>query len=95
MRSRSARKVGLVGARGARWVVANWRAVEISGEFAFPFGLDVQARISSMSCKRRSEKCRVLSVSRSCGVLVLAEIIDCHQVTEREIEDQYCNHTED
>jgi hypothetical protein len=49
VRSRSARKVGFVGARGARCVVANSRAVEISGELVFPFGLDVQARISSIS----------------------------------------------
>lgn len=74
MRSRSARKVGLVGARGARWVVANWRAVEMSGEFAFPFGLDVQARINSISCKRRSEKCRDSSVSRSCGFSNISRI---------------------
>ena len=68
MRSRSARKFGFVGARGARWVVANWRAVEMSGEFVmFPFVFDVQARISSMSCRRSKEKWRESSVSSSYG----------------------------
>ena len=66
MRSRSARKFGFVGASGARCVVANWRAAEISGEFVLPFGLDVQARISSMSCSRSREKCKESSVSSSC-----------------------------
>lgn len=68
VRSRSARKEGLVGARGARWVVANSRAVEIEGLFAEePLeGLDVAERMSSMSCRRRREKCRGVSVSRSC-----------------------------
>jgi hypothetical protein len=38
----------------------------MSGEFVLPFGLDVQARISSMSCRRSREKCRESSVSSSC-----------------------------
>ena len=68
VRSRSARKEGLVGARGARWVVANSRAVEIEGLFAEEpvEGLEVAERMSSMSCRRSREKCRDVSVSRSC-----------------------------
>ena len=47
-------------------MVANCRAVEMSGEFVSPVGLDVQALISSISCKRSSEKWRESSVSSSC-----------------------------
>ena len=71
MRSRSARKDGLVGARGARCVVANSRAVEIDGldaEEEDVLWLEVAARMSSMSWRRRSAKCRDASVSRSCIV---------------------------
>ena len=50
--SRSARNSGLVGARGARCVVANVIAAVMS-----PSGVDVALRMSSISCKRRREKC--------------------------------------
>lgn len=53
MRSRSARKAGEVGARGASWVVAKSRAGVMSAE-----GEEVQVRISSMSWRRRREKWR-------------------------------------
>lgn len=70
MRSRSARKEALVGARGARCVVANSRAVEIEGllveeEEEALVELEVAERMSSMSCRRRREKWRDGSVSRS------------------------------
>lgn len=70
MRSRSARKEGLVGARGARCVVANSRAVEIEALFVDEEEVlvgfwEVAARMSSMSWRRRREKCRDVSVSRS------------------------------
>ena len=68
MRSRSARKEGFVGARGARCVVANSRAVDIDGlaaeELEF-VEVVVAARMSSMSWRRRREKWRDVSVSRS------------------------------
>jgi hypothetical protein len=66
VRSRSARKEGSVGARGARCVVANSRAVVIEGlPAAEDVGLEVAERMSSMSWRRRREKCRDVSVSRS------------------------------
>lgn len=51
--SRSSRNWGLVGARGASWVVANSSAGLMS-----PSGVDVQVRISSTSCSRNNAKCR-------------------------------------
>jgi hypothetical protein len=68
VRSRSARKDGLVGARGARCVVANSRAVDIEGLVAEEEAVEeveVAERISSMSWRRRREKWRDVSVSRS------------------------------
>ena len=63
MRSRSARKEGLVGARGARCVVANSRAVDIETEGLVVeeeemvvVWLVVAERMSSMSWRRRREK---------------------------------------
>jgi hypothetical protein len=68
VRSRSARKEGLVGARGARCVVANSRAVDIDGlPPAEEVGFEVAERMSSMSWRRRREKWRDVSVSRSCN----------------------------
>lgn len=76
MRSRSARKDGLVGANGARWVVAKERAAEISGfgcvvvEDEAEVDVEVEmevARISSISWRRSREKWREVSVSRSWG----------------------------
>ena len=58
VRSRSSRKAGFPGARGAKWVVANSRAGKMS-----PSGLVVHLRINSMSCKRKREKCNEESVS--------------------------------
>ena len=52
VRSRSSRNSGLVGARGARCVVANVIAAVMS-----PSGADVALRMSSINCKRRREKC--------------------------------------
>jgi hypothetical protein len=66
VRSRSARKEGSVGARGARCVVANSRAVEMEGLLdEEEAGLEVAERMSSMSWRRRREKWRDLLVSRS------------------------------
>lgn len=53
MRSRSSKNCGFVGARGARCVVA-----KVSAGVMSPFGVAVQERMSSTSCKRRSAKCR-------------------------------------
>jgi hypothetical protein len=71
VRSRSARKEGLVGARGARWVAANSRAAEIEGLFVvgeeelLVGGWEVAERISSISWRRRREKWSDAFVSRS------------------------------
>ena len=65
MRSRSVRKAGSVGARGARCVVAKARAVEMEGLDAVGVGVSVAVRISSISWRRRREKWREASVSRS------------------------------
>ena len=66
MRSRSVRKAGSVGARGARCVVAKARAVVMVGvDWVLEGGERVAVRISSMSCRRRREKWREASVSRS------------------------------
>src|SRR5436190_7494871 len=51
--SRSSRNCGSVGARGARWDVANSRAGATS-----PFGVEVQERINSTSWSRRRAKWR-------------------------------------
>ena len=56
--SRSSRNSGLVGARGARCVVANVIAAVMS-----PSGVEVALRINSINCKRRSEKCSAESLS--------------------------------
>src|SRR2546429_8661913 len=66
VRSRSARKEGLVGARGARWGVANSRAVEVEGLFAEEpvEGLAVAERMSSMRCRRSRVKGREVYESR-------------------------------
>ena len=52
VRSRSSRNSGLVGARGARCVVANVRAGVIS-----PSWVAVALRMSSINCRRRRAKC--------------------------------------
>ena len=59
MSSRSLRKASLVAARGASWEEAKLIAGVIS-----KLGADVQPRISSMSCNRRSAKCSEGSLSR-------------------------------
>ena len=58
VRSRSSRNSGLVGARGARCVVANVIAAVMS-----PSGVEVALRMSSINCKRRREKCSAESLS--------------------------------
>lgn len=52
VRSRSSRNSGFVGARGAKCVVAKVRAGVMS-----PSCVAVALRMSSISCKRRREKC--------------------------------------
>jgi hypothetical protein len=80
VRSRSARNVGFVGARGARCSVAKARAVEIEAggsagveaagaDFVVEVLGMVQARISSMSWRRSREKCKAVSVSSSWGTV--------------------------
>ena len=71
-----------MGARGARCVVANSRAVDIEElaaeelEFAGP---EVAARMSSMSWRRRREKWRDVSVSRSCTRDAVSCVV-CHRL---------------
>lgn len=60
MHSRSERKAGSVGARGARCVEANSRAGVMSA-----VGSAEEARINSISCSRSKEKCREVFSSRS------------------------------
>lgn len=101
VRSRSARKEELVGARGARCVVANSRAVEIEGLFvvdeeellvAF---CEVAERISSISWRRRREKWRDASVSRSwLSVLVSLGCLPGDKVEEDAVSG-LLGHTED
>jgi len=62
VRSRSSRKAGSVGARGASCWVAKVRAGSMS-----VLGFAVQVRISSMSWRRRREKWSDLSRSRICA----------------------------
>lgn len=70
MRSRSSRNSGLVGARGARWVVAKFRAGVMSALS------DVHVRISSTSWRRSREKCRDESWSRILSEVVSGDL-DC------------------
>lgn len=60
MRSRSSKKSGFVGARGAKCVVAN-----VSAGVMSPLGVAVHLRMSSTSCSRNSAKCRAELLSRT------------------------------
>lgn len=65
VRSRSSRNLGFVGARGARCVVA-----KLSAGVTSAFGVDVQVRMSSTSCRRSKEKWSAESWSRTFKNLV-------------------------
>lgn len=62
----------MVGARGARCVVANVIAAVMS-----PSGVEVALRMSSINCKRRREKCSAESLS-SIFKIALAIIDEDH-----------------
>ena len=71
VRSRSSRNSGFVGARGARCVVAKFRAGVMSA-----LSVNVHKRISSTSWRRSKEKCRDESWSRILNLSVMALLSD-------------------
>lgn len=87
--SRSSRNWGLVGARGASCAVANSSAGLMS-----PSGVEVQVRISSISCRRSNAKCREAFSSKIWACL-LAVGLTCRRLCGLKRRFLGAAHTED